>query len=82
MVKMACPRRKNYKSQDALCLEGTLKTPLYSGEMQICKRVAQKRDAAWSEFSGVGTTVQQPVWVPCGGFTSGTTTLDPLPAGT
>lgn len=79
---MECHRQKNYKSQDALCLEGTLKTLLYSGEMQIYKNVANKGDAELSEPSGVDTTVQQRVWAQCGGFTSGTTTLDPLRAGT
>lgn len=80
MVKMECHRQKNYRSQDALCLEGTLKTLLYSGKMQIYKNVANKSAAEW-KCSGVDTTVQQTVWVQCGGFTSGTTTPDPLRAG-
>ena len=82
MVKMACHRPKNYRSQDALCSEGTLKTLLYSGKMQTYKNVGNPSDAARSEFPGVGTTVQQRVWVQCGPFTSGTTTREPPRAGT
>lgn len=33
MVKMGSHRQKNYKSQDALCSGGTLKTPSYLGKI-------------------------------------------------
>lgn len=42
---MECHRQRNYKSQDALCFEGTPKTPLSSGRLQMYQNVADERDA-------------------------------------